>query len=177
MPVTVKLVTPESGAIRKRMKEISDSIDPHAPRMDRFRYKVTAIRKKDNEDMLYRGTSMMAGEDRRGRPLARPAASTVKGYERKGLIRQVLAPHGLGSRTMTRFFTRWTLNGRVWEMADGWKNIPWMVYHLLGAPRGSKPKQPNWSLPRRDIGGWSLKGLVQFRKAFKDFSARVFKEA
>jgi hypothetical protein len=142
--------------------------------MDRFRYEVSKIRKQDNEDMLYRPTSAMAGSDRRGRPLAPPAASTVAGYVRKGLIRQVLAPHGLGSRTITRFFTEWHLEGRVWRMVDGWRGIPWMIYHLQGCPRGSNPRRPNWSLPQRDIGGWSLRGLAQFRTAFSRFRERIF---
>jgi hypothetical protein len=142
--------------------------------MDRFRYRVSAIRKKDNENMLYRPASAMAGEDRFGRPLAKPAKSTVKHYEHEGLIRQVLAPHGLNSRAITRFFTSWSLSGRVWRMADGWRNIRWMVYHLQGCRKGSNAKRPNWSLPKRDIGGWSLKGLAEFRREFARFAGQVF---
>jgi hypothetical protein len=174
MGIRIKLVNRESGALRKRLREISSAIDPRSPRMDRFRYRISKIRKEDNENMLYRARSEMAGEDRFGKPLAKPAKSTVAHYNRKGLIRQVLAPHGLNSRAITRFFTSWSLNGRVWRMVDGWRNIPWMIYHLQGCEKGSNEKRPKWSLPQRDIGGWSLKGLAVARREFAAFSKRVF---
>jgi hypothetical protein len=159
-----------SGALRKRLKEVSTAIDPRAPRMDRFRTELKKIRVEDNINMLtHYGTSAYAGEDRFGRGLTPPRESTLRQRRSKyggPLFGFVLAPRGLSSRPITNFIVKWTLVGRVWQMTDGWKGIPWMIYHLKGCPKGSNKKRPNWSLAKRDIGGPSKKCWVQWRAAF-----------
>jgi hypothetical protein len=166
----IKLVNTESGALRRRLKEVADSIDPRAPRMDRFRTELKKIRVEDNINMLtHYGSSAYAGEDRFGRGLTPPAESTLRQRKSKyggPLFGFVLAPRGLGSRPITNFVVKWDLAGAVWRMTDGWKGIPWMIYHLQGCARGSNGRRPNWSLPKRDIGGPSKKCWVLWRDAF-----------
>lgn len=173
--IRIKLVNRESGALRRRLQEIARDLDPASRKMDRFRGEVKQIRVQDNIDMLtHRGGGTYSGEDRFGRDIAPPAASTLKG--RKGVLAGfVLAPRGLASRTITNFFVKWERVGDAWRMVDGWRDIPWMIYHLRGAPAGSKPNQPNWSLPMRDVGGWSLKGLAQARAAFRRLADSIRK--
>ncbi len=167
------VLTPESSAMIRRLREIQDTMDPKSRRMGQLRTEIKAAVVQDNEDKLYRPAGDMVGVDRHGKPLTRPAASTVKGYIRKGLIRQVLAPRGLGSRTITNFRVTWLAQGNNWRMIAGWAGIPWMIYHLYGAPAGSKPSQPNWHLPQRDIGGTSPAGWINIRKAFDRFWVSV----
>jgi hypothetical protein len=175
----VTLFNAESGALRRRLKEVADAIDPRAPRMDRFRTELKKIRIADNTDMLtHRGTSAYAGEDRFGRPIADPAESTLRQRKSKyggPLFGFVLAPRGLGSRPITNFVVKWELSGRVWRMLDGWKGIPWMIYHLQGCAVGSNRKRPKWSLPKRDIGGPSKKCLVEYRAAFDRMWKSIFR--
>ncbi len=168
------VITPESSALIRRLREIQDTMDPKSRRMGQLRTEIKQAVTQDNEDKLYRlSGGEMAGVDRYGKPLAAPAKSTVKGYIRKGLIRQVLAPHGLASRTIVNFRVAWVQEGNTWRMLAGWAGIPWMIFHLTGCPYGSKPSQPNWHLPQRDIGGTSPAGWVNIRKAFDRFWASV----
>jgi hypothetical protein len=48
-------------------------------------------------------------------------------------------------------------------------------YHLTGAPKGSKKSQPNWSLPKRDVGGITPKGMAAIRARVKQFAADILK--
>lgn len=169
----IKLLTPESGALRRRLREISAAVDPRSRKVDRLRTEIKKRIVADNEDKLYRNSSEMAGVDRFGKPLAKPAKSTVKNYERHGLVRQVLAPHGLASRAITKFFVSWEFAGGAWRAVVGWKDIPWLIYHLQGCAKGSNPKRPNWSLPKRDIGGISPKGWVSLRAEFARFARNL----
>jgi hypothetical protein len=162
----IRLVTRESGALRRRLKEIQSDIAPKSPKMDRLRTSLKKAIVEDNTDKIYRQATAMAGVDRFGKPLAKPAASTVKGYERKGQVRQVLAPHGLSSRVITKFRVRWQFIGTQWRAVIGWDGIPWLIYHLQGCAKGSNPRRPNWWLPQRDIGGISPKGMAAIRGVF-----------
>ena len=174
MPISV--VWRESGALRRRLGEIASAVDPRSSRMDRFRYKLTKIAKQDNEDKLYRGAGVMVGVDRYGKKLDDPAESTIKSWDRRGLIRQILAPHGLASRVITQFRVVWQWTGSQYEMIAGWKDLPWIVYHLRGCRKGSHPLYPKWSLPKRDIGGISPKGWVQVRAEFTRFAKLLAKK-
>lgn len=156
----------ESGSLRNRLREIRAAVAPDSPRMDRFRTSVKKVVVQDNEDKLFRLSTQYGGTDRFGKPLIPPARSTVRSWERRGLVRQLLAPHGLGSRTVTNFRVRWVFDGSAWRLIAGWVGIPWMLYHLRGCPRGSNPKRPNWALPKRDLAGISPQGWVTVRAEF-----------
>lgn len=166
------IIAGESSALRRRLKEIKDAADPRGRRVSQLRREVKAAVEKNNvEKLLGYGTSAWAGVDRYGRDLAPPADSTIKSWRLR--LGRVLAPEGLGSRAITRFRVNWLLEGSTWRMLMGWVGIPWMIYHLMGAERGSKAGQPNWSLPKRDIGGISPRGWVQVRAAFKRFADSI----
>lgn len=162
----IRLETRASGALRRRLKEIEADIDPRSRKMDRLRTDTKKCIVEDNIDKVYRLSTAMAGVDRFGKPLAKPAESTVKGWERKGLIRQILAPHGLSSRVIVNFFVVWEFIGTQWRAVIGWKGIPWLIYHLQGCDKGSNSRRPNWWLPKRDIGGISPKGMAAIRGVF-----------
>jgi hypothetical protein len=172
---SIKLVNRESGALRRRLQEIRSDVDPRSRKMDRLRGRIAAIRREDNINMLtHYGSGTYAGEDRFGRDLAPPAESTLR--SREGPLHGfVLAPHGLASRMITQFYTRWDFSGGHWRMTDGWKGIPWVIYHLQGCRKGSNPERPNWSLPKRDVGGPSLKCAAQWRREFAEFRARLLR--
>jgi hypothetical protein len=68
---------------------------------------------------------------------------------------------------------QWLEEAGQWRMIAGWLGIPWMIYHLYGAPMGSKANAPRWSLPRRDIGGLSPEGRREVNAAFKRFFADI----
>jgi hypothetical protein len=158
------IITPESSAMVRRLKEIQDTMDPQSRRMGQLRTEIKAAVVQDNEDKLYRlSGGPMVGVDRYGKALAPPRPRTLKGWERKGLIRQILAPHGLASRTITNFRVAWRQQGNTWVMFAGWAGIPWMIFHLNGTPR----------MAQRDIGGTSPAGWVNIRKAFDRFWASV----
>lgn len=162
----------ESRALRRRLAEISAAVDPRSRRVARLRTDIKKAVEKDNvEKLLGYGSSALAGVDRYGRDLARPAPSTVKGWRLR--LGRVLAPEGLASRAITRFRVSWVLDGPQWRMVAGWVGIPWMIYHLHGARKGSKKSQPNWSLPKRDIGGVSPRGWVEIRAIFARFASNL----
>jgi hypothetical protein len=171
----IRLVTGESGAVRRRLKEIQADINPQSRKMDRLRTGLKKAIVEDNTDKIYRLSTSMAGVDRFGRPLAPPAESTVKAYVRKGQVRQVLAPHGLSSRVIVNFFVAWQFLGSQWRAVIGWKGIPWLIYHLQGCAKGSNPRRPNWWLPKRDIGGISPKGMARIREVFQAAMRTVIK--
>lgn len=165
----------ESGALRRRLKEIRDAAHPQSRRVGQLRTEVKRAVEKDNvEKLLGYGSSALAGVDRYGKDLTTPADSTVKGWRLR--LGRVLAPEGLASRAITRFKVKWIFDGSQWRMVAGWVGIPWMIYHLKGARKGSKGidrlgrDMSNWHLPRRDIGGISPKGWVEVRAAFKRFT-------
>lgn len=173
MPRKIDLIRGrESGALRRRLKEIQADLDPRSAKMDRFRTKLKKVIVEDNEDKLtHYGGNAYAGVDRFGRDLKQPAESTLKG--RKGaLYGFVLAPNGLASRTITCFRVKWEYSGKQWRAMIGWVGIPWLIYHLQGCRKGSKGvdkkgrDMANWSLPKRDIGGITPKGMVRVREAF-----------
>lgn len=158
----------ESRALQKRLKEVRDAVDPRSSRMDRLRTDVKKIAIEDNtEKLLGYGSSAWAGVDRFGRDLAPPAQSTIDSWRLR--LGRVLAPEGLRSRTITQYRAQWVWDGGVWRLILGWMGIPWMIYHLEGRPKGSKKSQPNWSLPKRDIGGISPKGMNKVRARFERF--------
>jgi hypothetical protein len=171
----IKLVTRESGALRRRLREVQADIDPRSRKFDRLRTEVKRAIVEDNTDKLYRSASAMTGVDRFGKALAQPATSTVKGWTRKGLVRQILAPHGLSSRTITNFRVSWQHTGKQWRAVIGWVGMPWLIYHLMGCAKGSNAKRPNWSLRRRDIGGIAPKGMAAIRGVFARFTRSVVK--
>jgi hypothetical protein len=161
------VLTPESSAMIRRLKEVQETMDPKSRRMGQLRTEVKQAVVQDNEDKLYRPAGDMVGVDRYGKPLAGPRPSTLKGWVRKGLIRQILAPHGLGSRTITNFRVAWVAEGNTWRMIAGWAGIPWMIFHLTGTSR----------MAQRDIGGTSPAGWQNIRKAFDRFWASVRKKS
>jgi hypothetical protein len=173
MPVSV--VWRESGALKRRLKEVAAAVDPRAPRMDRLRTQLKKLAVEDNTEKLLGYGSGLAGIDRFGKPLA-PLGAWAHGaaFRRRG-NGPVLAPHGLGSRVITRFNVVWQRTGSQYQMISGWRDLPWMIFHLEGRPRGSKPSQPNWSLPKRDIGGISRRGLNKMAEAFSRFARNLLR--
>jgi hypothetical protein len=164
----------ESGALARRLKEIKDAVDPRSSKMDRLRYGINKIAKEDNtEKVLGHG---LAGVDRFGRPLA-PLGKWAHGaaFRRRG-NGPVLAPHGLESRIITHFKYAWNWVNGQYEFVAGWKDLPWMRYHIEGRAKGSKASQPNWSLPRRDVGGISPRGWVQVRALFNRFAKNLLRK-
>jgi hypothetical protein len=162
--------------MERRLKEIREAADPKGWRVGKLRTEIKRIAEKDNvEKLLGYGGSAWAGVDRYGRDLVTPADSTIKRWRLR--LGRVLAPEGLNSRAITRFHVDWHLDGTTWHMLMGWLGISWMIYHLKGAPKGSKASQPNWSLPQRDIGGISPKGWVEVREAFSRFWTNVRRRA
>jgi hypothetical protein len=160
----------ESGALRRRLREVEDSIDPRSRKMDRLRSKLGRAAVKDNTEKLLGYGSGLAGVDRFGRGLA-PLGDWAYGaaFRRRG-NGPVLAPRGLQSRAITAFRATWVFQGGAWRLIQGWRGIPWMLYHLEGRAHGSKSSQPNWHLPKRDIGGMSPRGWVEWRGVFADFN-------
>jgi hypothetical protein len=168
-----------SGALRKRLKDIAADVQPGSGKMKRFQTALTKAVTKDNtEKLLGYGSSAWAGVDRFGKDLAQPADSTIRSW---GHLGRVLAPHGTGSRAITRFKVRWLFDGAQMQMVAGWVGITWMIYHLRGCPKGSKGvdklgrDMANWSLPRRDIGGISPKGWVDVRAEFSKLARSILK--
>ena len=174
MPIST--VWKQSGALTRRLKEISTAVDPRANRMDRFRTEIKKLAVEDNTEKLLGYGSALAGIDRFGKPLA-PLGKWATGaaFRRRG-NGPVLAPHGLASRSITRFKVAWQWTGSQYQMVAGWDGVKWMKYHLTGCPRGTNSKRPNWSLPRRDIGGISPKGWVKVRASFSRFVANLAKK-
>jgi hypothetical protein len=131
---------------------------------------VAKLATEDNTEMLLGRSSLAwAGEDRFGRDLAQPAQSTFRAWRLR--LGRVLAPEGLRSRTITNYRALWFFQSGNWRLITGWVGIPWMIYHLQRRPRGSRSRQPNWSLPKRDIGGISPKGMKPIRERFQRFMA------
>jgi hypothetical protein len=169
----VRVIRKESTSLRGHLKAVSAAIDPGSPQTDRFRTALKKVVIQDNIDMLtHHGSTTFAGEDRFGRDLAPPAASTMARWPQRGLG-FVLAPRGLASRPIANFFVRWVLEGKAWKMVAGWEGIPWMKYHLAGSDH--HPRHPNWRLPKRDIDGTSLKGWVKVREELARFRAAVLR--
>jgi hypothetical protein len=151
----------ESGALARRLREIKDAVDPRGSKMDRLRYGINKIVKEDNtEKVLGHG---LAGVDRFGRPLA-PLGKWAYGaaFRRRG-NGPVLAPHGLESRIITHFRYAWNWVGDHYEFVAGWKDLPWMRYHIEGGPH----------LPRRDEGGISPKGRAKVWALFARFAKNL----
>jgi hypothetical protein len=94
----------------------------------------------------------------------------------------VLVPRGLQSRFITHFYAKWAeASVGFTVLVCGWSGIvnkkgqSFVQYHLTGCPKGSNPKRPNWSLPKRDVSGLSPKGMAAIRARFKQFAADVLK--
>lgn len=156
--------------MRDRLARLKEVANPGGRRVAALRDEIQRAVEKDNvEKLLGYGSSAWAGIDRFDRDLAPPAASTIKSWRLR--LGRVLAPEGLASRAITRFRVQWVAEGDDWRMVAGWLGIPWMIYHLYGAPKGSKASQPNWSLPKRDIAGLSKQGRSDIRGAFERFYA------
>jgi hypothetical protein len=171
MPVLVHWQN--SGALQKRLKQVAADVKPGSSKMKTFQTAVTRAVVKDNaEKLLGYGSSAWAGVDRFGKDLAPPADSTIRSW---GHLGRVLAPRGVGSRAITAFRTRWVFDGAQMHLVAGWVGVTWMIYHLRGCPKGSNPKRPNWSLPRRDVGGIGPKGWVDVRALFKKLAASILK--
>src|SRR5206468_3181424 len=115
----------QSGALQRRLREISASVDPRAPRMDRFRTEVKKLVVEDNTEKLLSYGTALRGIDRFGR-LLDPLGDWAQGaaFRRRG-NGPVLAPHGLMSRAITRFRVAWQWTGTQYQMVAGWDGIPW----------------------------------------------------
>jgi hypothetical protein len=116
---------------------------------------------------------------RRGplQPAARAAGGVDPQRREWPLFGFVLAPNGIGTRMITRFVTHWVFDGTRWRLIDGWKGNPWVVYHLLGFPKGSNSRRATWPLPRRDVGGASSKCSAAWRREFDAPNARIFRRS
>jgi hypothetical protein len=163
----ISVVYRESGSLQRRLGEIAGRLDPRSSRMDRLRDDLKKIAVEDNtEKILGMGASgTLAGVDRFGRPLVKLGKWAYgKRFLRRG-NGPVLAPHGLGSRVITRFRVVWQWTGAQFTMIAGWVNLDWMIYHLEGGDH----------LPQRDVGGISPKGMAKMRARFKQFAANLLK--
>jgi hypothetical protein len=172
MPINV--LWSESKSFRARLEQIKSVADPRGARVASLRGEVQRAVEKDNvEKLLGYGSSALAGIDRFDKDLAPPADRTIKSWRLR--LGRVLAPEGLASRAITTFRVQWLDESGQWRMIAGWLGIPWMIYHLHGAPKGSKAGQPNWSLPKRDIAGLSRAGRKEVAAAFDRFYADLRK--
>jgi hypothetical protein len=170
--MAINVLWSEQKAFRRRLAELKDAANPSGRRVKELRDEIQRAVEKDNvEKLLGYGSSAWAGIDRFDRDLAQPAQATIKSWRLR--LGRVLAPEGLASRAITRFTVQWVAEGNDWRMIAGWLGIPWMIYHLYGAAKGSKSGQPNWSLPKRDIGGLSRQGRADVRAAFDRFYADI----
>lgn len=172
----LSVVWRESGALRRRLKDVASQIDPRSPRMDRFRTEIKKIAVEDNTEKVLGYGSGLAGVDRFGRPLA-PLGQWAYGaaFRRRG-NGPVLAPHGLASRVITNFRVVWQWSGKQYQMIAGWDGIPWIIHHLRGCPKGSNTKRPNWSLPKRDISGLGPRTRTKIAAAFSGLAKSILRK-
>jgi hypothetical protein len=175
MAITIRMTV--SRDLERWVRNVTEASNASSARCSRLRFEISRAVVEDNEGKIYGPGGVYAGVDRFGRPLAPPAPSTLKGWARKGLVRQVLAPHGLSSRTIRNFRVRWIYGSVRWSLVAGWEGMDWLRYHLQGAPRGSKGGQPRWSLPRRDIGGITPAGWTAIRAILYKFNDDLFRRA
>jgi len=165
---------PPSPALLRRLKEMQDAAGPNGRATNRVKGDLAAIVVEDNTEKLL-GRGLLEGVDRFGRPLAPMAPSTFKN-PRRGLG-PVLVPRGLLSRFITHFKAEW----RRGVLVMGWQDIlskdgrSFVEYHLAGAPLGSKPGQPNWSLPQRDVAGITPAGWAKIVARHAKFAADVLR--
>jgi hypothetical protein len=87
----------------------------------------------------------------------------------------------MASRFITNFEVFWSeengtpvLVGRFRDILDK-KGRPFAQYHLTGCPKGSNPRRPNWSLPKRDVGGITLSGWEQIKARHRQFASDVLR--
>jgi hypothetical protein len=172
----VSVYWPPSSALQRRLAEIREAAGPNSRAANRVKGDLRQIVLTDNVEKLL-GRGLLEGVDRYGRPLARMADSTFRNPKRG--FGPVLAPRGLNSRFITHFRAEW-LNGdlvmRYVNMVNS-KGQPFAQYHLVGAPRGSKPGQPNWSLPRRDVGGITPEGWARIKARHAKYAGDVLRGA
>lgn len=139
-----------SEALLRRLRAMEDATRPGSKVQNKFRGDVNRIITEDHTDKMLRGV------DGRGRPRAPLAASTLANPRRGG--GPSLVPRNQLSRFITGFRTAWTTSNGGQVLRAWFEGMPWAIYHLTGCPKGSNPKRPNWSLPKRDVSGITPKG-------------------
>lgn len=168
MPIYVQWAG--SKALEARLKAVQDAARPGSRAVSSYRGDLARIVREDHEDKMLRGV------DRYGRPRAELAPSTLAdGRRGPG---PSLIPRGRASRFITHFETAWqTSAGGVMLLVGRFRDIlskrgrPFAQHHLEGCLPGSNPARPNWSLPRRDVGGITPKGwrrVVERHRRFAD---------
>lgn len=155
---------PQSSAMLRHMREVQEACGTNSRAANRLKGELRDIVEQDNVEKLL-GRGLLEGVDRYGQPLAPMAESTYKN-PRRGLG-PVLAPRGLLSRFITCFEVVWDGGVMLMRYANmlSKDGLPFAQYHLRGCPMGSKASQPNWSLPRRDVGGITPWGWSRFNAA------------
>ncbi len=170
----VTVYWPASSALERRLAEIQAAAGPNSRASTRVKGDVRRLVIEDNTEKIL-GRGLLEGVDRYGKPLARMADSTYRNPKRG--FGPVLAPRGLASRFITNFRADW----RGGQLVMGWRNVvdkkgrPFVQYHLEGAAKGSNPRRPNWSLPRRDVGGISPAGWAKIVARHKQYAQSVLR--
>lgn len=147
-----------SGALRRRLVEVSASTKLDSRPMRRLKQDIGAALELDNEDKI-----LNRSVDRFGRALARLSPRTLAN-PRRG-YGPPLAPRGASSRFITHFQVRWLSAENGWRCVAGWVNFvsnlgfPIPVAHLYGTR----------NIPKRDVGGVSPKGWSMLKSLFADF--------
>lgn len=177
MPVYVEWST--SGALVRKMEALKQAAQLKGVTANRAKGDIRQIALDDNVEKLL-GRGLLEGVDRYGKPLAPLAPATYKKKSRG--FGPALVPRGLQSRFITHLKAVWMDIGigftvlvlRYEDIVDK-KGRSFAHYHLSGAPMGSKKSQPNWSLPKRDVGGITPQGWAKINVRFKQFAGDVLK--
>jgi hypothetical protein len=176
MPVTVQW--PASGALVKKLRAIKAMSDMSGKGANRVKGDIRKIALDDNVEKLL-GRGLLEGVDRYGKPLAPLAKSTYQNPKRG--FGPALAPRGLASRFITNLKAEWVDAGGFAMLVLKYVGIvnkkgqSFAQYHLTGCPKGSKKSQPNWSLPKRDVGGITPAGWARIRTRFKQFASDILR--
>jgi hypothetical protein len=165
---------PPSSALLKRLDAINAAAGTNSRSANRVKGDIRKIVLEDNVEKLL-GRGLLEGVDKRGQPLAPMAPSTFQNPKRG--FGPVLVPRGLQSRFITCLEAIWQGGVLVMRYAGmvNKKGQPFAQYHLTGASKGSKAKQPNWSLPKRDVGGITPAGWAKIAARHRKWASDLLK--
>jgi hypothetical protein len=145
---------PNSGALQRRVEQISAATRPGSKVQARFRKDLHGIVATDHTEMLLRDV------DRYGQDRAPLAASTLA--DRKRGPGPSLIPRLERSRFLTNWEAIWKTVGGIPQLVGRYFDIlskqgkPFVQYHMTGGPR----------LPRRDTGGITPRGWAAVKRRF-----------
>lgn len=163
-----------SKALQQRLDAIARAAGGNSKATARVKGDIRKIVIEDNTEKLL-GGGLLEGVDRYGRPLAPMAESTYRNPKRG--FGPVLVPRGLLSRFITNFRADWIGGQLVMRYKDivNKRGESFAQYLIRGAPKGSKPSQPNWSLPPREVDGITPRGWSEINVRTKGWGRDVVK--